>query len=173
MAKNIQDLSGALKEFQEQMQSKNDAIDDLIEQREQIRNAPANQVDILSRMENIITAMSVRYLKTHNNDMQKLTSSKEFDDINLFSTTIRVEGKSKSVFDPDALVFFNRESLLVAACSISKEITLSNAGLPFNEREKKIADLNEEISMLEDEKQSLHTQAAEAGLTVTEEYAVL
>lgn len=173
MAKNIQDLSGALKEFQEEMQNNSDAINDLIEQREQIRNAPANQVDVLRRMENIITTMSARYLKTHSNDMQRLTSSKEFDEINLFSTTIRVEGESKPVFDPDGLAFFNQESLLVAAGAISKEITLSNAGLPFDEREKKIAALNEELSKLEDEKQSLYKQAAVAGLAVTEEYAAL
>ena len=173
MVKNIQGLSEALKEFQEQMQKNQDAIANLIEQREQIRKAPANKVDVLSRMENIISTMRSRYLDAHKNDFQKLASYTERDEINLFIKTKKVGDAVLTLFDPDALAFFNQESLLVAAGAISNEITLSNAGLPFDEREKKITAINKELSDLEDEKQSLYKQASEAGLVVTEEYAVL
>lgn len=172
MSKN-NNLSGALKEFQDQIQSNYDAIEALITKREQIRRAPANQVDVFSRMESSITTMSSRYLKTHANDISKLTAYKECGELGLFETMTRVDGSPVKVFDPDALVFFNQESLLVAAEAISKEITLPNAGLSFDERAEKIAALNDELSELEREKLALHAQAADAGLVLTEEYVAI
>ena len=163
-------LSSALKEFQDQIQRNYDAIEELIKKREQIRTAPANQADVFSRMENSITVMSARYLKTHAGDIGELTSYKKCQHIDLFEKNIKVDGLSVKVFDPDSLIFFNQESLLIAAEAISKEITLPNAGLQFEERAEKIASLNDELSQLEIEKQALHAQASDAGLILTEEY---
>lgn len=173
MTENTQNLSGALKEFQEQLQNNDDNSCALIEQRERIRKAPAHKQDVLSRMENIITSMSARYLNTHKNDLQKITSYAEHDSIDLFTKTIKIGESRISLFDADALVFFNQESLLVAARAISKEIALSNAGLPFDERAKKIMDINRQLSELEASKLDLHKQATEAGLVVAEEYVTL
>jgi len=173
MNEKIQGLSESLSAFQEQIQNNYDLVDELVNQRESLRVSPANKKDILKRIENVIESMCDRYIDAHKNDMQKLTSYRDSDEVNIFTKTVKVADVTLTLLDPDAFVFFNQDSLLVNAKALSEKITLSDAGLPFDEREKKIDHINKELSKLEGEKLSLHKQAAEAGLVVAEEYVDL
>jgi len=170
MSNKINGLSESLKEFQNQIQKNYDAIDEVLEKRERIRTLPANKADVCKRMEDVIVSMSDRFMDEHKHDIQRLTGYKDFDEINLFTINKKIGEYTVAVLDPDAFVFFNKELLIAGAKKLSAEVSLPNAGLPFDDRAKEISALDEEISRLEDQKKSLHKQATDAGLTIAEEY---
>ncbi len=162
------------KEIQKNM----DATANAMEERESLRYASFPESDIRNRLKNTLETAASRYAKSDllSRAAAKVGTSLDPGDLefrHLISKVVRSDGGHITAIDPDALAFFFRPQFDEAFNRWAKDIEGPDAGLPQEERAKRINELDAHIEHLEEELQRLYQQAADAGLSVTSEYVPL
>jgi len=172
---NTLDIKQGVESLASSLQQNADAIADAVEERETIRYAPVPACDIRKRFGAMLDRAASRYMRGEKVSQNLNTVSNSTDCSNLelghfINKVIHRDGAPIPVLDTDALAFLFRPQLDTAFGNLTKEIDVSNAGLPQEERAQRISELDTHIEQLEEEQQALYQQAADAGLVVTEEY---
>ena len=165
-------LKDAFNQLRVDLQKNSDKTHDLIEKRETIFWSPTAAIDIESKVNGLLEEHTTRAETKIKAKLAYLSMSTEKKTVtnNLLTETKTIDGINVSLVDIDILVYLFRGAFEPNIKPLAKLLEANNPGLPSSERNKLLSKIDQEISVLEEEKNKLYNQVKEAGLTIKEDY---
>jgi hypothetical protein len=156
-------LREALRDFRQRLAQLEDQIEALSEQRSRIRSAPVTRAEALAAFDAQLQSFISLGRKRICHHTDSLAKGREID----FHALLRTRN------GPDLMVFsalLEQPLREVAAKQIEASSAFSDDALPAAEREKKVAEIDDQIDALEAKRERLIGELRAAGFTVEDGY---